>query len=587
MDQANLELFPEEQHCTNENEVYDTDENERPSGERWAPVGANDDVDDEFNSEYKYTDNLEKLKILEEEQDVLNSSLISLTTHFAQVQFRLRQIVDAPSDQKENLLKELEEFAFRGIPDVSSILLCKSEANTALEPSTDSSLHISNDECTDIELESKIAQRKLKQKELIEQLKTQLEDLERYAYETDGQDLPQSVILERQNLLINHLKEKLNFEVDDLCKLSVDDLRWQVDHAINEIVNPLKMKEQLVNQLKTQVSDLERFIHYLQGEVSTEAYACTCTCSVHANSAKLSAKKSRKPFPQEHTNDGNHTKTLNTVRKVITLLHLYLMSQLGCGRDRVRRNIDKNSDIPVWRDMRARLDTAIEDVLQNVAAMERHFEDEDYNSHTSDLDLSKAQFNARITSSVRKHLAICIRDLIQHGLTSDVRASNSVVPFVGCFPQKKSVSHNFMHAWELIIKYYEIKNGHMYNSSPAQKLSQSFNLDLVNRRNVSPKQILLITIGNIIATHTPYKRSHNSHFKAFICAALNANKLVIWLRYILQCQYLLENYYTSWSYVVKTGFQDAFHTLDRLSSIRFDLPVDLAVQQFQNIKDAF
>ncbi|KAG8041539.1 hypothetical protein G9C98_002832 [Cotesia typhae] len=119
------------------------------------------------------------------------------------VQFRLRQIVDAPSDQKENLLKELEEFAFRGIPDVSSILLCKSEANTALEPSTDSSLHISNDECTDIELESKIAQRKLKQKELIEQLKTQLEDLERYAYETDGQDLPQSVILERQNLLIS------------------------------------------------------------------------------------------------------------------------------------------------------------------------------------------------------------------------------------------------------------------------------------------------------------------------------------------------------------------------------------------------
>lgn len=252
------------------------------------------------------------------------------------------------------------------------------------------------------------------------------------------------------------------------------------------------MKEQLVNQLKTQVSDLERFIHYLQGEVSTEAYACTCTCPAHTNSAKLSAKKSRKPFPQEHTNDGNHTKTLNTVRKVITLLHLYLMSQLGCGRDRVRSNIDKNSDIPVWRDMRARLDTAIEDVLQNVAAMERHFEDEDYNSHTSDLDLSKAQFNARITASVRKHLAICIRDLIQHGLTSDVRASNSVVPFVGCFPQKKSVSHNFMHAWELIIKYYEIKNGHMYNSSPAQKLSQSFNLDLVNRRNVSPKQVFII-----------------------------------------------------------------------------------------------
>jgi len=35
------------------------------------------------------------------------------------------------------------------------------------------------------------------------------------------------------------------------------------------------------------------------------------------------------------------------------------------------------------------------------------------------------------------------------------------------------------------------------------------------------------------------------------------------------------------------GFQDAFHTLDRLTNYKFDLPVDLAVRQFQNIKDAF
>lgn len=33
-------------------------------------------------------------------------------------------------------------------------------------------------------------------------------------------------------------------------------------------------------------------------------------------------------------------------------------------------------------------------------------------------------------------------------------------------------------------------------------------------------QSLLITIGDIIASHSPYKRSYDSHFKAFICAAL-------------------------------------------------------------------
>lgn len=44
-----------------------------------------------------------------------------------------------------------------------------------------------------------------KQKELICQLKSQLEDLEKYAYETGAADLPQSIVLERQNLIISEL----------------------------------------------------------------------------------------------------------------------------------------------------------------------------------------------------------------------------------------------------------------------------------------------------------------------------------------------------------------------------------------------
>ena len=44
---------------------------------------------------------MQKLQTLEDEQDQLNSSLLALTTHFAQVQFRLKQIVSAPADEKE------------------------------------------------------------------------------------------------------------------------------------------------------------------------------------------------------------------------------------------------------------------------------------------------------------------------------------------------------------------------------------------------------------------------------------------------------------------------------------------------------
>ncbi|XP_050579911.1 RUN domain-containing protein 1 [Bombus affinis] len=574
-----------------ENEdIENSDESDRPSGERWAPVGANDG-DNDFADEYKYVDNMEnlsydmeRLKVLEEEQEMLNSSLIALTTHFAQVQFRLRQIVDAPANEKETLLKELEEFAFRGIPDVPNNLSLDSRSITPTSPM--SCKQSISGVINDVDVESKMALQRTKQKELICQLKSQLEDLEKYAYETGNADLPQSMILERQSIIINHLKEKLNFNVDDLCKLPVDDLRWQVDYAISQIVSPLKMKEQLVSQLKTQIADLERFINYLQGEVNTETLACTCACPVHTSGSAGSTSYAKKSFNRK-TEEESRTKTLNTVKKVVALLHMFIVSQLGCGSERVRRNFKKSS-VHNWRDLRTRLDFAVEHVIETIAETERHPDDDDIaneNDYASDSD-SMSHCNARVTSAVRKHLATSIRDLIQHGLMSDAR-SNSVVPFVGCFPQRNSSASNLMHAWELVLKYYEIKNGHRYNSSPAQKLSQSFNLDLAGGRVVSSKQSLLTTIGNIIASHNPYKRSYDSHFKAFICASLNANKLVVWLKLILQCQYLLENHYTSWSYVVKTGFQDAFHTLDRLTSYKFDLPVDLAVRQFQNIKDAF
>lgn len=36
-----------------------------------------------------------------------------------------------------------------------------------------------------------------------------------------------------------------------------------------------------------------------------------------------------------------------------------------------------------------------------------------------------------------------------------------------------------------------------------------------------------------------------------------------------------------------TGFDDAFKTIDRLSNYVFDLPVDVAVRQFQEMNEAF
>lgn len=103
--------------------------------------------------------------MLEQEQEKLNASLMALTTHFGQVQFRLKQIVAAPVEDKELLLKELEEFAFRGCPNM--------DPNSFMMLDT-SSAH-----------EQIIEEQRMKQKNLIDQLKSQLEDLETYAYQVE------------------------------------------------------------------------------------------------------------------------------------------------------------------------------------------------------------------------------------------------------------------------------------------------------------------------------------------------------------------------------------------------------------------
>lgn len=109
----------------------------------------------------------DRLHALEEEQEILSSSVFSLTSHLAQVEFRLRQIQKAAPEEKDAMLKELEEFTSRGVPDVRA-----SPQGSAGESSCA--------ECG--ELEGKIRRQRAKQSHFVERLKTQLKELERYLH---------------------------------------------------------------------------------------------------------------------------------------------------------------------------------------------------------------------------------------------------------------------------------------------------------------------------------------------------------------------------------------------------------------------
>merc|ERR550517_2424384 len=81
--------------------------------------------------------NSEKLEAqvrqLEQDQEELNNSLMSMTSHFAKVQLRLQQVVSAPASKREDLLMELQQFAFRGIPNASTMGMMQPQTSSSAE----------------------------------------------------------------------------------------------------------------------------------------------------------------------------------------------------------------------------------------------------------------------------------------------------------------------------------------------------------------------------------------------------------------------------------------------------------------------
>lgn len=516
----------------------------------------------------------ERLRSLEDEHEALSSNLIALTSHFAQVQLRLRQIVESPPEERDNLLKNLEEFAFLGIPEIQPNPVKRNIPGIVadLDRSPESVEHLRE-----------------KQHALIDQLKNQLIDLERYAYESGAGILPHTILLEKQKVIIDEIKNKINLNLNelDLPQLTTEDLRNQVDTALDEqLVNPLKMKEQLVSQLKTQIQDLERFISFLQTNEKeeikkrfyqqqelakaeaaerTEAQERAKTRSIAShNKPEGKAGKSfeERDIPKQET---LNSKAFGLMDRASTILQMFALSHFNCGSDRNRehfqRNMMKRSKENCWGDVRAKLEIDVQEVVSLAMDMQEDFQLSETASECGEPRTVNSRKNYELTMVVRKQLAKTIQGLMQHGLRGITESSGSLVPFIsGCFsggggyhsqsqakgseeqfyhgdtrrrstggiakaatsPPKRhsnsveeedeeepiemnlftqldededeevtysSVDDSEMHAWELLLLYYNIKNGDRYNSTPARKLSESYNLDLVEGRPQSNKQV--------------------------------------------------------------------------------------------------
>uniref|UniRef100_A0A670IYI3 RUN domain-containing protein 1 n=1 Tax=Podarcis muralis TaxID=64176 RepID=A0A670IYI3_PODMU len=544
-------------------------------GERWAPVGA---VAEAQAGEEEPAEGEEDAaaeaepgspRSLRAERRRLHSALLALASHFAQVQFRLRQVARAGPAQQQRLLRELEEFAFRGCPGFGFAAADGGGGDAKVSGSRFLPSHIISLFQSEHEKQEQLEARKEKQRELILQLK-----------EGSYDALPQSMVVERQRVIIEELIKKLDMNLsEDIASLSPEELRQQVDAAVAQIVNPARVKEQLVEQLKTQIRDLEMFINFIQEEVSSPGNAekghCDCSGG-KAGSGDLNPEDA-----QRMRETGLHL-----MRRMLAVLQIFAVSQFGCTTGQIPHHLwQKDQSDRDYSPLVKKLEVAVAHVRQ--LAQKYQLTEPEHVISCSGFQDTSLGGRDELTLAVRKELTIAVRDLLAHGLYTPSPSMSLVLAPIACLLPVLSSSPQAMHPWELFVKYYNSKNGRAFVESPARKLSESFALPVMGGVPATPKQSLLSAIHTVLSEHDPFKRSADSELKALVCLALNEQRLVSWLNLICKSGALIQTHYQPWSYMAQTGFEGALNLLSRLSNLRFSLPVDLAVRQLKNIKDAF
>lgn len=478
--------------------------------------------------------------------------------------------------------------------------------------------------------------------ELIKKLRLQLKDLERYAYERGELDkresIPDSVLAERQNLVIQALTDKLSLNIgtSEIEKLGLDDLKKQVDKEIQDLIDPLIMKDFLLKQLQTQLNDLERYIGHLHAAIgrcpkpdsSTETCSCqTHGCSQHmlpfGSSQIISSTNNLVDSSNSLMNNESLPKTSRLIRS--------LVAQLICAdakmQEKSRFPIGAPSESSSSQDLsNANKETTNQGAVQSQQPQKP--DDAVWSSHIDRVVLAtdslvnlftletghqrgtdKGIDESFVESVVRRQLIPAIRDLLSYGLieagevpkpsyVSLIFDPYQLISSLTCFPgtsrpqqptsskvNEESLNTEGEHVWNVIVDYYNSRIEHDFRSLSIKTLSQSFNLapSMSGPIKVTSKQALLIAIDDIIETLAKCKpNGPESHLRTFIYTALNRSKLSVWLRLIFRNKSILRKYHQNHSFVNHQDRMEKFlKTLEALNQFKFNLRTDVeSIEQF-------
>lgn len=478
--------------------------------------------------------------------------------------------------------------------------------------------------------------------ELIRKLRLQLRDLEKYAYERGQLDeVPASVLAERQSVILDTLKNRLSLNIGAVAteKLELDELKKQVDKEIHDMIDPLITKEHLLNQLKTQLIDLERYISHLHGTIGKIHDKNSCSCHLHGCSS-LTSLKNNEIYDQSEHNEYRSTSSPNNIFKGSSLMNneampktsrliRSLVTQLICSDIKLQESARKEKDYEDLCYNNKDEDGSTKNV-KAIVKVPKFNDDAAWSLHIDKVVLATDSLvnlftlvpqtqepsearqidESLVESVVRRQLIPAIRDLLSYGLIDPYAIPQStsytsmllnpyyILSSLACFPssyrsqqnnisEKGSSSSDKIHVWHVIEHYYELRNEPQFKSSSVKTLSQSFNLEPTNSGpiKITSKQALLIAVDDIIETLAKCKpNGPESHFRSFIYTALNRCKLPTWLRLVFKNKSAIRRYYHNFSFVCQPDKMDKFlTTLDLLNQFEFKLESDAeSIEQYVN-----
>ena len=537
-----------------------------------------------------------------------DDTLIALTTHFAQVQFRLKQIISADSQHKENLLRELEEFAFQGCTKSMTYDTAAAGENGSTE-----------------------AQQQ-RRSELMERLKDQLKDLEECALKANEQDGGETGvggdIVHKQYLIIEELRRRFDLQFGDLERMSTDEVKEHVSKAVQGI----KSKEDLVSQLTVQVKDLQRYITFLQDdphraklqgklhppsaqqnrsvqslqpkqvsfadEVDYDSTSSSSTqvrplpasmiasrlhtspeygafldsasetggvqCLVDSNEVECVRREARHDSPLYQSNDPDNLRlSLLVMRKTLSLMQILTLWQCGGSFQCLPRFVSDGHRRRYHSALRC-----LEMAVDRIAILTTALADPNINPSVA------VTMETELHEEVSMNLADSLRVLLEHGL---INCGEGAGPGKGCvsvWGRRGVTNEKECAGWKVFQFYYGLKNGKDYSTKPDQLLSSSFSLPITS--SFSVKKTLLTAIYRVENMYMDcHHRAKDTKFRALVCEGFNLCHLAEWFRIVATHPTVAEDLYTSSSFLASTGFRPAIACLENLKDNPPCQPVQL------------